>query len=186
MNAIAMLREAASQTMGFDMNRLPYAQSILISLFGRCGAEVTVEDALEGMLRVGPDGVMDAVDRRIAIRLLGRLPADRLLSEVRDELAQDLDADALAECRGLYETLSQELRRDAAAVRGLGIIVISKTQGETFAQDLEAKADKAEQLERRISALEAQIRASVAHQVRWVHTMASTPRPPHVALGEPS
>lgn len=184
MSAVAMLREAASQTMNFDMNRLPYAQSVLINLFSRCGAEVTVEHALDGVLRAGPDGVMDAVVRRIAIRLLGRLPSDQLVSEVRDELSQDLDTDELAECWVLYETLSQELRRDAAAVRGLGIIAISQTQGEVFAQDLEAKADKAEQMERRIAALEAQVRASVAGAVRWVHAMPSTPRPHHIGLGE--
>lgn len=169
MNAVVMLREAASQTMNFDMNRLPYAQSVLINLFSRCGAEVTVEDALEGMLRVGPDGVMDAVVRRITIRLLGRLPSDRLVSEVRDELSQDLDTDELAECQVRYETLSQELRRDADAVRGLGIIAISQTQGEAFALDLEAKADKAEQLERRNAALEAQVRAMVNGKFRMLH-----------------
>ena len=184
MNAVAMLREAASQTMNFDMARLPSAQSVLINLFARCGAEVTVEDALEGLLRVGPDGVMDAVVRRIAIRLLGRLPSDRLLSDVRNELAQDLDTDELAECRVLYETLSQELRRDAAAVRGLGIIAISQTQGEAFAQDLEAKADKAQQLERRNAALEAQLRAMMSGSVRWVHAVPSMPRPRHIDLGE--
>lgn len=184
MSAVVMLREAASQTMNFDMAQLPYVQSVLIDLFSRCGAEGTVEDALEGMLRVGPDGVMDAVARRIAIRMLGRLPSDRLLSDVRNELAQDLDTDELAECRVLYETLSQELRRDAAAVRGVGIIAISRTQGEAFAQDLEAKADKAEQLERRVSSLEAQVRAMVSGSVRWVNAMPSTPRPHHVGLGE--
>ncbi|KXV51165.1 hypothetical protein AD945_00625 [Gluconobacter albidus] len=184
MSAVVMLREAASQTMNFDMAQLPYAQSVLIDLFSRCGAETSVEDVLEGMSRVGPDGVMDAVVRRIAIRLLGRLPSDRLVSDVQNELAQDLDTDALAECRVFYETLSQELRRDAAAVRGLGIIAISQTQGEVFARDLEAKAAKAEQLERRIAALEAQVRASMAGSVRWVHAMSSTPRPHHIGLGE--
>ncbi|MBF0858823.1 hypothetical protein HKD24_06295 [Gluconobacter sp. LMG 31484] len=169
MNAVAMLRESASQVTNFDIAQLPYVQSVLIDLFSRCSVEATVEDALEGMLRVGPDGVMDAVARRIAIRLLGRLPSDRLLSDVRNELAQDLDTDELAECRVLYETLSQELRRDAAAVRGLGIVAISQTQGEAFAQDLEAKADRAEQLERRNAALEAQIRAMVTGKFRMLH-----------------
>ena len=184
MSAVAMLREAASQTMNFDMAQLPYAQSVLIDLFSRCGAEASVEDVLEGVSRVGPDGVMDAVMRRIALRLLGRLPSDRLVSDVQNELAQDLDTDELAECRVLYETLSQELRRDAAAVRGLGIIAISQTQGEVFAQDLEAKADKAEQLERRVAVLEAQVRATMSGSVRWVHAMSSTPRFHRIGLGE--
>ena len=184
MNAVAMLREAASQTMNFDMAQLPYVQSVLIDLFSRCGAEGTVEDALEGMLRVGPDGVMDAVARRIAIRLLGRLPSDRLLSDVRNELAQDLDTDELAECRVLYETLSQELRRDAAAVRGLGIIAISQTQGEAFAQDLEAKADKAERMERRIAFLESQFRVMASGAAQPINYRIYAPRLHPTGLGE--
>ncbi|EHH67589.1 hypothetical protein [Gluconobacter morbifer] len=157
MNAVAMLREAASQTMGFDMGWLPKAQAVLINLFSRCGDETTVEDCMEGINRVGPDGVMGACERRIALRLLARLPADRLISDVRNELVQDLDQNAVEDCLAVSETLSMELFRDAAAIRGLGFVSISRTQGEEFARNLEAKAEKARQLENENAVLRARL-----------------------------
>ncbi|MBS0995824.1 hypothetical protein [Gluconobacter cerinus] len=158
MNAVVMLREAASQTMNFDMNRLPLVQSALVNLFTRCADGLTVEQCLDGMSRVGPDAVMDVVMCRIALRFLARMPHDRLVREVYDELAQDLDGAAVTEAARIYEPLSTELRRDAEAMRGLRVVMIDRMQGEELARDLDDKADKALRLEQRNAALEAQIR----------------------------
>lgn len=158
MNAVVMLREAASQTMNFDMNRLPLVQSALVNLFTRCADGLTVEQCLDGMSRVGPDAVMDVVMCRIALRFLARMPHDRLVREVYDELAQDLDSAAVTEAARIYEPLSTKLRREAEAMRGLGFVAITRTQGEDFARDLEESALQAVRLEQRCVALEAQIR----------------------------
>ncbi|GBR09426.1 hypothetical protein [Gluconobacter frateurii] len=164
MNAVVMLREAASQTMNFDMNRLPLVQSALVNLFTRCADGLTVEQCLDGMSRVGPDAVMDAVMCRIALRFLARMPHDRLVREVYDELAQDLDGAAVTEAARIYDPLSTKLRREAEAMRGLGFVAITRTQGEEFARDLEESALQALRLEQRCAALEAQIRMMVGAQ----------------------
>jgi len=161
MNAVVLLREAASQTMNFDMNRLPLVQSALVNLFTRCADGLTVEQCLDGMSRVGPDAVMDAVMCRIALRFLARMPHDRLVREVYDELAQDLDGAAVTEAARIYDPLSTKLRREAEAMRGLGFVAITRTQGEDFARDLEESALQALRLEQRCAALEAQVRMMV-------------------------
>ena len=166
------------------MKRLALVQSALVKLFTRCADGLTVEQCLDGMSRVGTDAVMDVVMCRIALRFLARMPHDRLIREVYDELAQDLDGAAVTEAARIYEPLSTELRREAEAMRGLRFVMINRDQGEEFARDLDEKAAKALRLEQRCAALEAQVLAMAEGRIPlWRHQMASAPRQHHV-VGE--
>ncbi|MBR0559522.1 hypothetical protein [Neokomagataea anthophila] len=180
MTAVLLLRDAASQTMNFDMQRLPLMQSALVNLFTRCGDQLTVEQCLDGVSRVAPDGIMDAEMCRIAVRFLARLPHDRLVRDVYAELVQDMDTDALDEVARVYDPVSTELQRDAQAVRSRGAFLINFEQAQELARDLEEKSRKVLRLEQHNAALEAALRQAVNGTLPvWECNMPSRPRNGH-------
>nr|WP_294915391.1 hypothetical protein [uncultured Neokomagataea sp.] len=160
-HACALLKEAARNTMGFDMQRLPLVQSMLLSVFRHRVPGLSVRHIYEGAEDWRRVPGMCERDRRVCQRFLALLPHDRLVRDVYAELAQDMDTDALDEAARVYDPVSMELQHDAQAVRSRGAFVINFEQAQELARDLDEKAGKVLRLEQRCAALEDALRMAI-------------------------
>ncbi|MFT9448403.1 hypothetical protein [Gluconobacter japonicus] len=150
MNAVETLKSAAVNTVYELPHRFPEVQQAVIALLVRSSDQATVEDVLTGIMTVGPVWNEDAERRTVLKRFFARLPQDALGQDVRSEISQDFDEDAV-------EPLVSDLIRGEAETMRKGGFTLSASEAVAFAEHLDGIAEQARKMEASLREFEREV-----------------------------